>query len=147
MKADSETRNGVTASLKGMFEAYEKRDLNGVLAFWSPDPDITMIGSGADERSVGINQFAQIIMRDWKQSDKAEVSLGEMDVSANGPVAWFTTDIMFDIVSGADKINFSGRLTGVMEKRGSEWLLLQMHFSVPSSEQAQGQSWPEEHSK
>lgn len=144
MKADQKTSDGVIATLKGMFEAYKKRDLNGVLAFWAPDPDVTMIGSGADERGVGINQFAKIIMRDWSQSDMAEVNLREIAVSAAGAVAWFATDVTFSVKSGEDKIEFSGRLSGVMEKRGGEWLLLQMHFSVPSNAQAQGQSWPEQ---
>jgi ketosteroid isomerase-like protein len=126
-----------------MFEAYAKRDLNGVLAFWASDPDVAMIGSGADERSVGINQFAKIIMRDWSQSDTAKVNLKEIAVSSAGTVAWFTTDVSFNVKSGAEKFEFSGRLTGVVEKRGGEWLLVQMHFSVPSSEQAHGQSWPE----
>jgi ketosteroid isomerase-like protein len=143
MKADQKTQNEVTLTLRGMFEAYAKRDLNGVLAFWAPDPDVAMIGSGADERSVGINQFAKIMMRDWSQSDTAEVNIKEIAVSSAGTVAWFTTDVIFNVKSGIDKFEFSGRLTGVLEKRGVEWLLVQMHFSIPSTQQAQGQSWPE----
>ena len=34
MKADQKTQSEVTQSLKGMFEAYKKRDLEGVLWFW-----------------------------------------------------------------------------------------------------------------
>jgi ketosteroid isomerase-like protein len=143
MKADQKTQTKVTLTLRGMFEAYAKRDLNGVLAFWASDPDVAMIGSGADERSVGINQFAKIIMRDWSQSDTAKVNLKGIAVSSAGTVAWFASDVIFNVKSGAEKFEFSGRLTGVLEKRGDLCLLVQMHFSVPSSEQAQGKSWPE----
>jgi ketosteroid isomerase-like protein len=143
MKADQKTQDEVTLTLRGMFEAYAKRDLNGVLAFWASDPDVAMIGSGADERSVGINQFAKIIMRDWSQSDSAKVNVKEIVVSSAGTIAWFSTDVVFNVKSGVDQIEFSGRLTGVMEKRGDLWLLVQMHFSVPSNAQATGQSWPE----
>ena len=142
MKADQKTHDEVTVTLKGMFEAYAKRDLNGVLAFWAPDPDVTVIGSGADEKSVGLNQFTKSLIRDWSQSDKAAVNFKDIAVSAAGAVAWFATDITFHGQIGVDKFDLPGRLTGVMEKRNGNWLLVQMHFSVPSSTQAQGQSWP-----
>ena len=142
MKADKKTHDEVAVTLQGFFEAYGKRDLNGVLAFWAPDPDVTMFGSGADEKTVGINQFPKIVMRDWSQSDKATANFKDIAVSAAGTVAWFAADIIFKVQTGVDKFEFGGRLTGVMEKRGGEWLLAQMHFSVPNSTQAQGQSWP-----
>jgi ketosteroid isomerase-like protein len=142
LKADKKTHDEVALTLQAFFEAYAKRDLNGVLAFWAPDPDVTMIGSGADEKTVGINQFPKIVIRDWSQSDKATSSFKQIAVSAAGSVAWFTTDITFKVQSGLDKFEFSGRLTGVMEKRSGNWLLAQMHFSVPNVSQAQGQSWP-----
>jgi ketosteroid isomerase-like protein len=142
LKADKKIHDEVALTLHAFFEAYGKRDLNGVLAFWAPDPDVTMIGSGEDEKTVGINQFPKIVLRDWSQSDKANVSLKEIAVSAAGNVAWFATDITFKVQSGVEKIEFGGRLTGVMEKRNGEWLIVQLHFSVPSVAQAQGQSWP-----
>ena len=48
MKADQQTQTEVTQAFKGMFDAYKKRDLPGVLSFWAPDPDIIAIGSGGD---------------------------------------------------------------------------------------------------
>ena len=142
MKADKKTHDEVALTLQAFFEAYAKRDLNGVLAFWAPDPDVTMIGSGADEKTVGINQFPKIVIRDWSQSDKATVSLKDLAISVAGSVAWFTTDVVFKIQIGVDKFEMPGRLTGVMEKRSGDWLLVQLHFSVPNVSQAQGQSWP-----
>ena len=143
LKADQKTHDEVAVTLQGMFEAYAKRDLNGVLAFWAPDPDVLMIGSGADEKSVGLNQFTKSLMRDWNQSEKASINFKDIAVSAAGAVAWFATDVTFSGQINEEKFDLPGRLTGVMEKRDGEWLLVQMHFSVPSSEQAQGQSWPE----
>ena len=142
MKADQKIHDEVTLTLKGMFEAYAKRDLNGVLAFWAPDPDVRLIGSGADEKSVGLNAFAKILRRDWEQSDAVSVELKDVAVSTAEAVAWFTADITFRGKINVDSFDMPGRLTGVMEKRKGNWLLMQMHFSVPSSEQAAGQSWP-----
>jgi hypothetical protein len=38
MEADQKTRGEVTQTLKRMFEAYKKRNLQAVLAVWAPDP-------------------------------------------------------------------------------------------------------------
>ena len=142
MKTDQKTHDEVTVTLKGMFEAYAKRDLNGVLAFWAPDPDILIIGSGADEKSVGLNQFTKSLIRDWTQSEAVSINFKDIAVSAVGSVAWFATDVIFSGRIDGNKFDLPGRLTGVMEKRNGNWLLVQMHFSVPSTKQAQGQSWP-----
>ncbi len=143
MIADKKTHDEVAVALLGMFEAYEKRDLNGVLAFWAPDSDVLIIGSGADEKSVGLSQFTKSLIRDWSQSDSASFTAKNIAVSAAGTIAWFAADVAFSGKIGVDKFDLPGRLTGVMEKRSGEWLLMQMHLSVPSSTQAQGQSWPQ----
>ncbi len=147
MKADQKTCEEVTLTLRGMFEAYAKRDLNGVLAFWAPDPDIRLIGSGADEKSVGVNGFAKILRRDWEQSDSASVELSNVAVSTADSVSWFTADITFHGKVHVDSFVMLGRLTGVLVKQGDNWMLVQMHFSVPSSEQGAGRSWPKPQSQ
>jgi ketosteroid isomerase-like protein len=91
MKADSKTQSEVTATLKQMFDAYEKRDLQGMLAVWSDDPDVIVIGSGEDERHIGRGEFSKSSKRDWEQSEAASVNcVGDVLVSAaGGAVSWF----------------------------------------------------------
>jgi len=143
MIADKKTHDEIAVTLMGMFDAYAKRDLNGVLAFWAPDSDVLIIGSGADEKSVGLSQFTKSLIRDWSQSDSASITAKNIAVSAAGTIAWFAADVAFSSKIGVDKFDLLGRLTGVMEKRSGDWLLVQMHFSVPCRTQAQGQSWPQ----
>ena len=142
MRADNQTQSEVAATIHGMFEAYKKRDLNGVLAFWAPDSDVCLIGSGADEKSVGVNAFAKMLFRDWAQSDSASVELSDVAVSAAGVIAWFSADIVVHGKVNQDNFDYPGRLTGVTERRNGNWLLLQMHFSVPNNAQENGHSWP-----
>ena len=142
MKADRETQAEVALTLEAMFEAYAKRDLNGVLSFWAPDPDVFMLGSGEDEKSVGIQEFVKSLRRDWEQSDAASIEHKDIAVSMAGSVAWFATDIIFHGKINAEKFTYPGRLTGVLEKRDGNWLLMQLHLSTPSAQQEQGQSWP-----
>ncbi len=142
MKADQKINQEVTTSLKDMFEAYSKRDLEGYLAFWASDSDVFALGSGADERSFGVTQIAQSVKRDWTQAEKAQASLGEVAVSAAGNIAWFVTDVTIEGVIGGQKLCMDWRVTGVFEKREGKWLMMQMHLSRPESAQEQGQSWP-----
>lgn len=142
MKADKQTQAEVTLTLKAMFEAYGKRDLNGVLSFWAPDPDAVIIGSGKDEKCEGINQFVKNLRRDWEQSDSVTIEHKDIAVSMAGSVAWFATDIIFHGKVDADNFAYPTRLTGVLEKRDGNWLLMQLHLSTPSVQQEPGQSWP-----
>jgi ketosteroid isomerase-like protein len=142
VKADSQTQAEVALTLKAMFEAYAKRDLNGVLSFWAPDPDAVIIGSGGDEKCEGINQFVRNLRRDWEQSDSVTIEPKDVAVSMAGSVAWFVTDIIFHGKIGVDNFAYPCRLTGVLEKRDGNWLFMQLHFSVPSAQQEHGQSWP-----
>ena len=137
MKADQQTTEAVTATLKAMFEAYSNRDLEGYLAFWAPDSDIFALGSGADEKSLGTMEISENVKRDWAQSEEAKAKLGKVAVSAAGSVSWFATDVTIDGLIGKETF------TGVLEKRNGKWLMAQMHLSLPSCGQAQGQSWPQ----
>lgn len=142
MIADQKTQAEVTQSLKGMFEAYKKKDVSGVLSYWATDPDIVAIGSGGDEKAVGVGKYVEGLMRDWAQADVTAIGVKNFTVSAAGNVAWFVADLTFNYKTQGKEAALPGRLTGVMEKRSGKWLWVQMHFSAPSSAQERGQSWP-----
>ncbi len=142
MKADEITQTEVTQTLKGMFSAYKKRDLKAVLSFWAPDSDVVIIGSGADEKSVGRKEFSESLKRDFSQAEITGIDFKNFAVSSAGLVAWFSTDMTFRGITDGSEFSLPGRLTGVMENRDGKWLWVQMHFSVPSSGQSQGQSSP-----
>jgi ketosteroid isomerase-like protein len=142
MNADQKTLAEVTQTLKGMFEAYKKKDLSGVLSYWATDPDIVIIGSGEDEKAVGIGKYVEGLLRDWAQADVTAIGVKNFVVSAAGVVAWFAADFTFNFKVQGKEAALPGRLTGVMEKRNGKWLWVQMHYSTPSAVQEKGQSWP-----
>jgi ketosteroid isomerase-like protein len=143
MKADSETQSEVTATLQQMFDAYNQRDLQSMLAVWATDADVLVIGSGDDEKSVGLSEFGESSKRDWVQSEAASINCtGDVLVSMAGSVSWFAADVAFQFTINGQDSKLPGRLTGVMEKRGGKWFLMQMHFSTPACEQEHGHSWP-----
>ncbi|MFO0794669.1 MAG: nuclear transport factor 2 family protein [Candidatus Brocadiaceae bacterium] len=142
MKADAKTEAAVIAVLSKFAEGYAKRDLEAVLALFAPDPDVVMFGTGADEKRVGLAEIKAQAERDWSQSEGASLTYGWTSVSAAGSVAWVAADANFKAKVGGQEITLAGRLTGVLENRGGKWLMVQGHFSLPATAQAEGESFP-----
>jgi ketosteroid isomerase-like protein len=141
MKADSKTQKEVVATLQQMFDAYKKRDLQGMLAVWGTAPDVTVIGSGEDEINIGVEKFGESSKRDWDQSESASIRcIGDVLVSNAGTVSWFYAAVEFQFNIQGEESKLAGRMTGVMEKCNGKWLLMQMHLSTPSCEQEHGHS-------
>jgi hypothetical protein len=51
MKADKKTEAEVITIINGFIGAYTRHDVEGTLAFLTPDPDLLLIGTGVDEDS------------------------------------------------------------------------------------------------
>ena len=142
MKADAKTEAAVIATLNRLAEAYAKRDLDGFLGVFAPDSDFVLIGSGLDEKRIGLAGLRAQVERDWSQTDAASFEFGWISVSAAGSVAWVAANVSVHGFVGGQEMSYPGRLTAVLEQRGDRWLIVQFHWSLPSSEQAEGESWP-----
>lgn len=142
MRADASTEKEVMATLEAFADAWVHRDLDAVLALFGPDPDVVMLGSGADERRLGRTELREQLVRDWSQSEAVSFELGWHLVSAAGVVAWVTADLTVHTTSGGTTMTLPGRLTAVLEKRAGRWRWMQSHFSLPAGAHAKGESFP-----
>lgn len=142
MKADARTEAAVMSTLNKFIEAHLSKDMDSTLSFLAPDPDLVYIGTGVDEKRLGLNEVRVQLERDWAQYELASVDIVWSSVSAAGSVAWVASDIIVHVKVGGQEISFPGRLTAVLEQRSGRWLLMQRHFSVPAREQAEGESLP-----
>jgi ketosteroid isomerase-like protein len=141
MKADTKTEKEIKTILQEFADSYARRNLDGVMAYLSPDPDMMMYGTAADEKRLGREGFRAQAERDWSQADTTSISYGWTQVSAAGPVAWVSSDVTFRVTFGGQEMAFPVRLTGVFENRNGQWLVSQLHFSAPAS-QPEGSSFP-----
>jgi len=142
MKADKKTEAAVMAVMHNLFEAFEKKDLNSGLALFAPDPDVVLIGTGGDEKCVGLAEIRAEFERAFAQSEQASIQLGWHSVSSAGPVAWVAADAVIRAKVSGQEISFPVRFTTVMEQRGDRWLVVQSHDSLPAAGQKEGESWP-----
>jgi ketosteroid isomerase-like protein len=142
MKADKKTENEVLTAIRRFTETYTRRDVDATLKLLAPDPDLLIIGTGADEKITGIEQVRVQIQRDYKQSGNLSIELGPVAVSSAGPVAWAFADSTWRVKLGGQDMLYYWRWTLVLEKRQGEWLIVQSHLSAPAQTQAAGQSFP-----
>ena len=142
MEADAKTKAEILKTVREMWKAYGRLDADGVLAFYAPDPDIVVVGSGADEVYIGPKQAKKGLKRDFAQARSVKVGLTKVRISAAGKVAWLAASCHFTAYVTGCTVEMAGRLTAVFEKRKGRWLILQSHFAMPYAGQAAGQSFP-----
>ena len=143
MKANGTTEAEVMSVLNKLIEAHTSKDMDGALACYTSDPNLVYIGTGVDEKHLGLSEVREQLERDFAQTESLSADIMWSSVSAAGSVAWVAADIMIGAKSKGEKISFPGRFTAVLEKKHeSKWFIMQRHFSIPASEQAWGESLP-----
>jgi ketosteroid isomerase-like protein len=142
MKANTQTEAAILAVLEQYKQAYEQRHLERLLALFAPDPDVVVIGTGADEQRVGLAAFKTGVERDFAQSEGATIEWGWTSISAAGSVAWVAQNVIGHVTVAGQEVHLPFRFTAVLEQRGPTWLFLQVHLSSPAAEQAEGASFP-----
>jgi ketosteroid isomerase-like protein len=142
MKADPATRAAVLKTVDAFTDAYRRGDVDGVLAYIAPDDDVVLIGTGADEKRIGLAEARMQVERDHAQTDTIAMQLLDPIVSARGDVAWLSADLHFEGTAGGESFRIPGRLTAVFEQRDGEWLMVNSHFSAPMADQSEGESFP-----
>ena len=124
MRADPKTEAAVINVVKQGFEAFTKRDLDAVLAFFAPDPDVIVIGTGRDEKGVGLAEVRNILGRAIGQFEEATFEFGWHSVSAAGTMALLAADVNLYVKTSDRQITEQLRLTVVLEQRGERWLII-----------------------
>ncbi len=84
MKADPKAEAAVMAVINEFAEAFTKRDLDACLAFFAPDTDVVFIGTGGDEKRIGLAEIKALFERDFAQFEDASLTIGWHSVSAAG---------------------------------------------------------------
>jgi uncharacterized protein (TIGR02246 family) len=141
MRADPKTENAVVNVVKQGFEAFTKRDLDAILAFFAPDPDVIVIGTGGDEKGVGLAEIRNILGRAIGQFEEASFKFGWHSVSTAGSVATLAADVTLYVKTRDRQITERIRLTVVLEQRADRWLIIQWHDSLPAAGQKYGQAF------
>jgi uncharacterized protein (TIGR02246 family) len=142
VKAEPAIEAAVMHVVTQFAQAFAERDLDRTLALLAPDPDVVFIGTGADEKRVGLTEIKALLERDFAQLDDISLEIGWHSVSAAGSVAWVTGDLHIQATTAGQETSLQARSTTVLERRGDRWLIIQSHNSLPAAGQEAGQALP-----
>jgi class 3 adenylate cyclase len=142
MRADPRTEAEVARVLSQIVEGVASGDVDAGVSMFADDPDVFLQGTGVDEARTGRAAIREQIERDFTQADALSWTMLPQSISSAGSVAWTAGNVLIRVTMGGKTLEIPHRLTTVLERRGGEWLLVQMHLSVANVAQAAGQSYP-----
>lgn len=125
--------------IKSILEQYvianENQDFELIQKIWATDDNIIMIGTDSDERLVGWDKIKKAIKHQFKEFQETYITVSDQIIRINetGNTASFSELLAYNFIYKEEAKSFKGmRFTGVLEKIGGNWLLVQGHLSIPA---------------
>lgn len=134
MKADAPTEAAVLAAFEAFQQASGQQDMDRLLALFAPDPDLVLIGTGADDPAIGVIAVKKWYEREFAQGLPISWEVVWSSVSAAGSVAWIAMRGVAHIRAAGQESHVPFRGTAVLEQREGKWLVVQAHTSTPATE-------------
>lgn len=116
--------------------ANERQDIELVRDVWAAEPDIVVFGTNSDEQLIGWNSIKSTMERQFSSFEDTYISIHDQIINVDelGTTAWFSEIVNYNYIYQGETIQFEGlRFTGVLQKFGEEWLIVQSHMSIPGA--------------
>jgi ketosteroid isomerase-like protein len=122
----SSDRDGVVASVVGMYGAFKDRNLDGVAPFMTEGSTCYDVYTSRllVGRKAVLDHFAAILARHG-QGEKWEAEIKDMEVAVSGDVAVAT----YKISTKAEGAHMLAAVTHVFRRQGGRWLATHLHRS------------------
>lgn len=117
--------------------ANEKQDVGLVHDIWAAEPDIVVFGTNSDEKLIGWEAIKNAVERQFSSFEDTYISVHDQIIKVDnlGRTAWFSEIVNYNYIYQGETKQFEGlRFTGVLQKFGEEWYIVQSHMSIPGSE-------------
>ena len=125
--------------LDQFIQVMEQEDMELAEKIISHDKDMVSFGTDASERWVGWEAMKQSMEEQFGAFDGTDLTAKDqvIHVNSTGNTAWFSGLMDWYTTAMGNPVELNNaRYTGVLEKRDGNWVLVQMHFSVPVQGQA-----------
>ena len=116
--------------LDAFCSGFARRDPEAVLRVCAPDLDLVVVTS-EDPLLRGPAELRRFLDRYVASETTYSWEWDRHDVSSSGSVAWLLADGTEIAVSEDRVVRHPYRMTMVLERRGADWLLRQVHGSSP----------------
>lgn len=127
--ASAEVRSSIMQQLHDFQDGYTRRDPSQAESFaarlFSPD-SIVILGTMPEEIFVGPEEATRLVESDWRYWGDCRFLMDNAQISAAGPVAWFSTigTVRMDGVN----LVLPLRLSGVLVEEDGVWRFQQLQF-------------------
>ncbi len=124
----------VNTVLDQVIQMMETEDLDLFSRLFAHDPDMVCFGTDAGERIVGWEALKTVMQTQFAATENSKLSVTDrvIKVHNSGEVAWFSEIIDWNMLSEGQTMELKGlRGSGVLEKQNGNWVVIQLHYSVP----------------
>ncbi|HEY3260659.1 MAG TPA: nuclear transport factor 2 family protein [Pseudonocardiaceae bacterium] len=124
--------NAILNLLERLNQGFARRDVQQVLDLFAPDPETTFIGSEADELATGPTQLRNLLESLFARPETYHWRWGQLHTNTAGQTAWLVTQATL-LVDGPQPIELPYRMTLILQRRGTTWLIVHYHGSEPAA--------------
>jgi len=123
----------IRMTIERLYAAWSDLDPAKAALFYAKDPDLTFFDA-APMKYTGWSEYAAGLPKVYAAYQSGKLTLNDdLKVHRHGNLAWATSTFRAELTKkDGGKENMEGRYTAVLEKRGTDWLLIHEHISVPS---------------
>lgn len=117
-------------------QVWETKDMELLSKIMAHDSDMVIYGTDAPEHWVGWEPFKTSVAEMFTVLKNIKIAVRDRvtKIHSSGKVAWFSQVWDWDLMVEDKPVRSEGqRFTGVLEKRNDQWVLVQIHNSVPVS--------------
>ena len=143
MRLDDAAERAVLGTLDRYAEQYGAKDVDSVTELFADDPDVLLIGTGADERWVGKSEVRRQFARNFAEAQRTRFEWVSRHVAAAGDAAWVAADAVVHVTVGGQERSIPIRFTVVLERQDGAWRWLHRHASVAAGNQQSGAAYPD----
>jgi uncharacterized protein (TIGR02246 family) len=132
MDADTAIPGEVLQAADRLCQAISHRDVEAAMALFVTDPDVSFFGSGGGQPHRGPDAVKGILAKIMALPETFYMHLIDPVISARGETAWLAAGADMECRGGDGSVRHHAyRLTLLLEKRGSRWLIAHYHGSEP----------------
>lgn len=131
--AEQYNTNDVAQLIDRYMKAYETRNVDVLAQTVSRDADFVAYGTDQGEVWHGWEMYLGATEKLFGALDDIRWQRGKPTIrfSKDGNVAWFAEELNGKFLTGGEEHGCDLRITGIAEKRGGQWTIVQFHRSVP----------------
>ncbi len=146
MQADPETERAVVESLENIFHLYGVGDVDGTMACFVADDDMTLMEPAEHQWWIGRDEVRKGIQLDRDTTEgEIPIRITRRHVSRDGHIAWVNGEMELAIsYHGRNLLLEDIRFTAIARDEGGRWLWHTIAIGLMDPEQSPDDPWKEE---